>query len=342
MRLFQFIISALMLMSLSATAQQKLLVYEGEEGPGKGKHIVFIASDHEYKAEETCPAMARLLAKRFGFKCTVLFGVNEKGEIKNGSNTIHGMETLKTADLMFVFIRFQDWKDEQMQHFVDYLDRAGPVIGLRTSTHGFKINQKGDSKWKKYCNFYKGEDYTGGFGTQVLGINWQGHYGGNHSSTTRIDLVEDKKSHPINKGVKNAWAYCGGYMARPPKDANVIAMAQPLKGLKREDPADTKKPPVPAAWTRMYEGKDGKKGRVFASTYGSSPDIENEGYRRMLINACFWAMGLEDKINGEADVSFVGPFNPTFARKAGRRRAPGVKPLDMAGWDTPIVPVNKK
>ncbi|MEC7449288.1 MAG: hypothetical protein VYC80_10410, partial [Planctomycetota bacterium] len=46
------------------------VVYEGDEGPGKGKHILFIASDHEYRGEETCPAIARILAKRYGFKCT--------------------------------------------------------------------------------------------------------------------------------------------------------------------------------------------------------------------------------------------------------------------------------
>ena len=27
------------------------LVYEGEKGLGKGKHLVFIASDHEYRSE---------------------------------------------------------------------------------------------------------------------------------------------------------------------------------------------------------------------------------------------------------------------------------------------------
>ena len=53
------------------------VVYEGDAGPGKGKHILFIASDHEYRGEETCPAIARILAKRYGFKCTVLFGVSK-------------------------------------------------------------------------------------------------------------------------------------------------------------------------------------------------------------------------------------------------------------------------
>ena len=45
-----------------------LVVYEGSEGPGRGKHIVFLAGDHEYRSEESLPALARILAKGYGFK----------------------------------------------------------------------------------------------------------------------------------------------------------------------------------------------------------------------------------------------------------------------------------
>ena len=109
----------------------KPLTYEGANGAGKGKHIVFIASDHEYKSEETLPALARILARHHGFKCSVLFGLNDKGEIAPGQSNVPGMEALKSADLMVVFTRFQNWPDEQMQHFVDYLERGGPIVGLR-------------------------------------------------------------------------------------------------------------------------------------------------------------------------------------------------------------------
>ena len=137
------------------------------------------------------------------------------------------------------------------------------------------------------------------------------------------------------------WAQCGGYKANPLQPSEVLAMAQPLKGMKPDSPSDEKMPPVPAAWTRIYKGKNGNEGRVFTSTYGASNDIVNEGYRRMLINACFWAVGLEKAIKADADVSFVGPFNATWGR-GGPRRKGGTKPEDMAGWDTPIVPVQGK
>ena len=65
----KYILSTLFALSFLA-ASANPLVYEGKSGPGKGKHVVFIASDHEYRGEETCPAIARILAHRFGFKCT--------------------------------------------------------------------------------------------------------------------------------------------------------------------------------------------------------------------------------------------------------------------------------
>ena len=89
----------------SLTIAEDWVVYEGESGPGKGKHIVFIASDHEYRGEETCPAIARILAYRYGFKCTVLFGLDQDGYIQPGSSHIPNMAALDDADMMFLFLR---------------------------------------------------------------------------------------------------------------------------------------------------------------------------------------------------------------------------------------------
>ncbi len=338
MRIKSLSMLALLAFSLTTVARGGPLVYEGDAGPGKGKHIVLIASDHEYRSEEALPALARILAKRHGFKCTVLFGVDENGVIKPGNNNVPGMETLESADLMVVFLRFQNWPEEQMQHFVDYLKRGGPIVGMRTATHAFKIPK--DSPFAKYTNGYGGEDFKGGFGRQILGEKWAGHYGRNHQQITRLDIVPDKAKHPILRGVKEMWAQCGGYNADPLKPSEVLAMAQPLMGMEPDAKPDTTRKPVPGAWTRSYKGKSGKSGRVFTTTYGASNDLENEGFRRMLVNACFWAMGLEDAIKPDADVSLVGPYNATWLKDHGRRKS-GLKPEDMSGWKSPIVPLQK-
>ena len=70
-----------------------------------------------------------------------------KSQIEGGSS----FEELAKADLMVIFTRFQNWPEDQMKHFVNYLDRAGPIVGLRTATHGFNKISK-DSPYAKYNN----------------------------------------------------------------------------------------------------------------------------------------------------------------------------------------------
>ncbi len=245
---------SLIVTSLAIPAQDPLLTYEGDRGPGKGKHIVFIASDHEYRSEEALPALARILAKHHGFKCTVLFGVDQDGVIKPGQSNVPGLETLREADLMVLFARFQNWPDEQMQHFVDYLDRAGPIVGLRTSTHAFKIPR--DATFARYSNGYPNAEYKDGFGRQVLGEKWAGHHGKNHRQSTRLDIVPEKAGHPILRGVEKMWVQCGGYKADPLPPSEVLAIAVPLSGMEPDSKTDLTHDAVPGAWTRNYTGKD--------------------------------------------------------------------------------------
>ncbi|MEY4799304.1 MAG: hypothetical protein RI978_1605, partial [Verrucomicrobiota bacterium] len=95
----------LSLLSLVARAADAPLTYVGTEGPGKGKKVVLIANDHEYKSEEALPQLARILAKHQGFSCTVLFGIDPKnGTIALGNpSNIPGTEALKDADLLVIF-----------------------------------------------------------------------------------------------------------------------------------------------------------------------------------------------------------------------------------------------
>lgn len=308
------------------------LVYEGTAGPGKGKHIVFLAGDHEYRSEESLPQLARILAKHHGFKCTVLFNIDPAtGEIVAGNSNMPGMEALDTADLAVVFLRFQSFAREQMKHLDAYLQRGGPVVGLRTATHAFKI--KGTEPFPKYSYDFKGADYELGFGHQVLGQTWVGHYGRNHQQSTRITIVDEKKNHPILRGVKEIWVQAGGYVGKP-TDGDILTMAQPLNGMMPDSPVDSTKPPMASEWTRTYKSSSGKAARVFTSLYGTSEDILNDGYRRLLINGCFWALGLEDAIKPDANISLVGPAKPNTFNGGGYAR--GIKPEMYAGFESPI------
>jgi hypothetical protein len=213
--------TATLLLTASTVAAESL-VYEGDEGIGKGKHIVFIANDHEYRSEQTCPALAKILAKHHGFRCTVLFGIDEQGAIKAGEAAVPGMEALKDADLLVFFTRFMSLPDEQVDLLVDYFERGGPAVGIRTSTHCFNKQQ---GKWAKLNFNYDGDDYRGGLGEQVFGNTWhkergQSHYGSNHQMGCRITPVASAVGHPILAGVKQIHAYSGAYKSQPPDQKN--------------------------------------------------------------------------------------------------------------------------
>src|SRR6266496_2850335 len=123
------------------------VVYEGKQGPGRGKHIVFLSGDEEYRSEEGFPMLAKILATRHGFKCTVLFPINPAdGTIDpNNQTNLTGLAALDSADLCVMGLRFRELPDAEMKHFVDYLNRGGPIIGLRTSTHAFSYDRNKQS-----------------------------------------------------------------------------------------------------------------------------------------------------------------------------------------------------
>ncbi len=336
--LIRSLILLLILTTMTQVSLAQTLVYDGTTPEKPGKHLVFLAGDHEYRSEESLPAMARILAKHHGFKCTVLFSVDQKtGEIAPGSSFMPGMDALDEADLMVIFLRFQDFPAEQMQPIVDYLDRAGPVVGMRTSTHAFKIPE--DSEFARFDFRSKDPDFKDGFGRQILGETWAGHYGKNHVMSTRLDLIPAQKSHPILRGVEHPWVHAGGYWTEPTSDSVVLANAQPLQGMTPDSPPAEGKLPCPGVWTRTYSNAEGKTGRVFTTTYGASEDLLDQDFRRLMINACFWASGEDDRIKPDLNIEFVGPYNPTTFKFNGHRRE--VLPSDLAGWESSIMPITK-
>ncbi|MEM9079710.1 MAG: hypothetical protein AAGC74_03355 [Verrucomicrobiota bacterium] len=323
------------ILTLTPLLADTTVTYEGESGLGRGKHIVFLASDHEYRAEETCPALARILAKQHGFKCTVVLGVDNNGHIQAGSSNVKGLAALQSADLFVIFARFLNLPAEEMGQIIAYLDQGGPVVGLRTSSHAFQIPK--NSPYHKYHFKSEVAGYQGGFGHQILGNTWVGHYGKNHLQGTRIELASDQKDHPVLRGVgDHAFTYAGGYNGEAREDFTILTHTQPLLKLDPTAEPDPQKPRVPSTWTRHYQSRNGESHRVFHSTQGASEDILDDNYRRLLINGALWALGLEDQIAPDLNISFVGPYQPNWFCHHGEAR--NVKPADLAGWTSPIPP----
>lgn len=323
------------------------LTYKGGRGPGKGKRIVFITGDEEYRSEESMPAMAKMLAQRHGFQCTVLFSIDPKtGEIDpKVDNNIPGLEALKDADLMVVFTRFRHLPEEQMAKFVDYVNSGRPVIGVRTATHAFDYDKYPKEKFAEWAWRGPHPNFPGGFGRQVLGETWIDHYGGYRSESTLGIVVPEMKEHPILRGVGRIWGPSHAYKVTTlGGDSRPLVLGQPLKGLKPDDAPDPDKPPVPVAWIKTFTGTAGKAARVFTTTMGYGDDFKEEGVRRLFVNACYWCVGLEDKISAKSDVALVGSYSPRKSDFDGYRR--GVTPSDLqqnlSTDELADVPVNER
>jgi hypothetical protein len=86
---------------------------------------------------------------------------------------------------------------------------------------------------------------------------------------------------------------------------------------------------MPIAWVKTYTGKSGKSARVFTTTMGASQDLQSEGTRRLLVNACYWAAGIEDKIPAKSDVALVGDYM-SLPFGFGKHKT-GVRPSDLGG-----------
>ena len=241
-------------------ASRPPVVYRGGEGPGKGKHIVLISGDEEYRSEEAMPQLGKILAEHHGFKCTVLFAINPTtGKVDpTALNNIPGLEALKTADLMIIFTRFRNLPDDQMRNIVDYIEAGKPILGIRTATHAFDI-----PLGKTYAKYsWQSKQWDGGFGRQILGETWIKHYGWHGKESTRGVIAPGLENNPIVRGCDDIWVPTDVYCVRTPLpgDSKPLVLGQVLTGMNATDkpvPDARNHPMLPIAWTKTYQGRPG-------------------------------------------------------------------------------------
>lgn len=300
----------------AAGADDMWLKFDGKAGPGRGKKIVLVSGDEEYRSEEACPMLAKILSVRHGFTCTVHFAIDpDTGLIQSNNQTnIPGLEQLDDADLMIIATRFRELPDGPMKHVVEFIAAGKPVIGLRTATHAFSYSRHPDSPYGSWS--FNSSKWPGGFGQQILGETWISHHGHHGSEATRGVINQKNKDNPILRGVSDVFGLTDVYgIKNLSPEATVLLYGQVLSGMKPSDPpvqGPKNDPMMPLAWLKPFQTPGGKPGRAFCTTMGASVDFQSEGLRRLIVNACYDLTGLRDQISTEADVAFVDPFQPTM------------------------------
>ncbi len=335
-RIFLYGLSVVSLILAGVSASQaQSVTYEGKHGPGRGKHIVFLAGDDgEYHSEEALPQLAKILALRHGFKCTVVFPLDPDGTINPHQNRdLRGLEVLRHADLLVLFIRWRDLPDNQMKMLIDYAQSGRPIIAIRTGTHPFQL--KTSKTYERYSWNSTIPGWEGGFGRKVLGETWVAHHGQHGKQSTRALFAPGAADSPILRGIKSGeiWVPTEVYEVRLPMlpTCQPLLLGEVLSGLTASDapvPGKPNDPMLPVAWTNHFKSDSGKVARIFVSTMGAADDLENEALRRLLVNATYWSIGLDGKIPAHADVALVGAYHPHSYTS--EEYTKGVKPSDLA------------
>jgi type 1 glutamine amidotransferase len=243
----------------------------------------------------------------------VLFSVNDKDEVdptkkirwedKTVTHNIPGLEHLAKADLVILFSRLISLPDAQLKHFYEYLDAGKSIIGIRTANHGFLGFE------------YQKDGKKIDFGEDVLGGSFRNHHGRWQADSTRGIIVEKNKDHPVLKGVSDIWGLTDVYRTFKeggslPAGCTALVDGQPLKGRKPDDAPNPDLIALPVAWVKTWTSNAGKTARVFHTTMGSADDFRNAGLRRLMVNAAYWCLGLEENINPRSKVDIVGEYNP--------------------------------
>ncbi|NBX60521.1 MAG: heme-binding protein, partial [Opitutaceae bacterium] len=300
---------------LGAADNTRLELEPARSSPAKGKHVVLLSGDEEYRSEEALPMLAKILSQSHGFKTTVLFALDADGTINpNNPHSLPGAEALDSADVIIMSLRFRAWSDEAMKHFVAAHQRGVPIIALRTSTHAF--NFPAGSPWFDYTWNNKTTS-PGGFGKRVLGETWVSHWGKHKFEATRGVIEPASAADPLFNGVTSLFGTTDVYEAAPPSDAKILARGLVLQGMHPTDaPATYRKstaakieqavnaPAMPIVWTRNHQTTTGAIAKIFTTTLGAATDFEQESLRRLIVNATYWAAGLA--VPNKADVT---PFD---------------------------------
>jgi len=286
-----------------------------------GKKAVLVSGDEEYRTEEYFTQLAKILSRRHGFDCVVLYAVDPAtGKINPDINTnIPGLEELRDADCLILSTRRRALPDEQIQEFDDYLRTGRPVLAARCATHAFMPPET--SRFFYYSDLYDGDEmpeWKGGFGRKILGEHWISHHGNHAHEATRAIAAPGAEQNPVLTGVEPIFVPSDVYAVRFPmqNECHPILLGQVLDGMMPESrPVENEKnnPLMPVAWYKTYRlDESSPEGTAITTTLGSSVDFLDENFRRFLVNAVYVLCGLTETMPARADVGFIGDYQPTM------------------------------
>lgn len=224
----------------------------------KRPHAVFVIGENEYYTWETVPEFARHELVKKGIRCSFVTASS-----KVGDNDFYDYKLIEEADLLFLSARRRTPPKEMMALIHKHLDAGKPLVGIRTASHAFGAKPEDDHHegWET-------------FDVDVLGCNYQGHYGNN--SPTKVKIDPAMSAHPILNGVPPTEFTLTSSLYKSRKPASTVT---PLMTGTSEGNTE------PVAWINT-----GNKRRVFYTSLGNPNDFKQPFFRQLLLNGILWSL----------------------------------------------------
>jgi type 1 glutamine amidotransferase len=212
----------------------------------KNLKLCMISGSFEYDSEVSLNIFSDYLEKNCNIRPTMIVYKSEDDDVS--------LEPIDDTDVLLVFTRRLNTSGRELKRFQDYCASGKPIIGIRTASHAFQ-------NWLA-------------FDKEVLGGNYQGHYGG--GPITRVKINSENKDHPILDGIYEFDSYGSLYKNTPiAEDATLLLTGKIETNVE------------PLAWTRVHQD-----GRVFYTSLGHQKDFEQELFLKLLANAVFYVAGI--------------------------------------------------
>ena len=243
--------------------------------------LAFITAESEYRSNQRLPELAHELLLTRNMNCE--FAIGKPLMEGEGRHNIENLQILNDADLALFFIRRRALEQAKMDLIKDYAGSGRPVLGIRTASHAFdaKMNVP-----REGGGIVEAKGEVSGFLAQwpefdeeVLGGNYQGHYG-HLEEGTEVTIVPGMENHPLFKGVSHEsftspnWLYKN----RPLRSQNIQVL---ILGTIPGQPAE------PVLWINNRE-----KGKVIYTSLGHWDDWEIESFRQVILNSIDFLLNL--------------------------------------------------
>jgi len=243
--------------------------------------VAFISAEGEYRTNQRFPEFAHNFLLKNNINCE--YAVGKPVMEGEGRHNIENLQILNDADLVVIAVRRRALEPEKMTLIREYFKSGKPVLGIRVASHAFdaKGNVPREGGGIVAANEQASDflEQWPEFDEEVLGGNYQGHYG-HLQEGTEISIVPGMEGHPLLKGIdingfnSPSWLYRN----RPLRSENLqVLLTGTIKG----------ELPEPVMWINHRT-----QGNVVYTSLGHWDDWEVEAFNTLILNSVNYLLNI--------------------------------------------------